>query len=62
MTTTKPRKKKLTPAEAAYRNGVRDARNATDYGVDVWAYGPYADEYGRGVRDGIREAREGRRA
>ena len=63
MTTpTKHPKKKLTPAETAYRDGVRDGRGAEDFGVDAWAYGPYADEYGRGVRDAIREAREGRRA
>jgi hypothetical protein len=41
----------------AYREGVEDGRNATDFGVDEWAYGPHASAYGRGVRDGMKRGR-----
>jgi len=52
--------KKLTPAEWAYRDGVEDGRTAQDFGVEVWAFGPWADDYGRGVREGIKQAQETR--
>jgi hypothetical protein len=37
----------------AYREGVQDGRNATDFGVDRWAFGPHALAYGRGVLEEI---------
>jgi hypothetical protein len=44
----------LSELRAAYREGYQDGRNATDHGVSRWAEGPLADEYARGVREGIR--------
>lgn len=50
MTTTTER---TGQARAAYDHGVSDGRASQDGGVDVWAYGPYADDYGAGVFVGI---------